>query len=94
MSGPDGDRYAVQIHEGNCSEGCPLIRGSMSIQEVHDKMGALQEQDRKNGKGTEIYVDNENRNDPTDNFHVPETHSGTIIIIPASPPPARQDRRP
>jgi RHS repeat-associated protein len=93
MSGPDGDRYAVQVHAGNCSEGCPLVRDT-TIQDVKDQMDGLQQQDRKNGKGTDIHVDIEDRNNPTDNFHVPETDSGTMIIKLSSPPPATQNRRP
>jgi hypothetical protein len=57
-------------------------------------MDGLQQQDRKNGKGDAIHVDLEDRNNPTDNFHVPETDSGTIVVTPASPPPAAPNRRP
>ena len=96
IRGPDGDRIAVQVHAGNCSEGCPLVRGT-TIPAVESQMNALQAEDRKNGKGTDIYVDIEDRNNPTDNFHLPEADEEILIVTPSKPPqqyPVQQRRQP
>ena len=72
------------------------MRGT-TIPAVEPQMNALQAEDRKNGKGTDIYVDIEDRNNPTDNFHLPEADEGIIIVTPSKPPqqePVQQRRQP
>ncbi|MCA1614954.1 MAG: hypothetical protein LC795_15150 [Acidobacteria bacterium] len=93
IKGPDGDRTAIQIHEGKCSQGCPLVRGT-TMEEVKTQMDALQEEDRKNKLGTAIHVEVEDRNNPGDNFHVPQTTNGTLMVVPAPRSPQQPNRRP
>ena len=95
---PDGTRRTdIEIHVGTCSEGCPLVRGNSTEGEdksYKDAMDALIKEDRDNKKGTDIYVNIQDRNpngQPLDEPDIPETVNGTMII---TRPPDSPRRRP
>jgi RHS repeat-associated protein len=93
MRAPDGtNRIAIQIHEGHCSEGCPLVRDT-SMQSVREQIEALQQEDERNGYGTDIHVTIQDRNNPTDNFTLPQTTNGTIIVRSTAPPQQERKRQ-